>query len=185
MEGLEIRESARARHLRISVFPDGRVVVTKPARVGMRAVEKWVREKEAWIEKAREAFRKRKNSGKREEGIELPRLRRGTRGYKEAVEAARALARERLQYFNALYEFPYGTLSIRNQKTRWGSCSAAGNLSFNYRIAHLPPDLADYLIVHELCHVREHNHSARFWAQVARTILDYKNKRCELHRYRY
>ncbi|MDB5245165.1 MAG: putative metal-dependent hydrolase [Parcubacteria group bacterium] len=183
----EIVESSRAKSLRIVIHPDGRVVVTKPARMGMRAVEKWIAGKEAWIEDMRAKFQKSSESFEKKHGkpIELQKLRRGSKGYKEAVESARALARGRLEHFNQTYGFTYGTISIRNQKTRWGSCSARGNLSFNYRITLIPPELADYLVVHELCHTKEHNHSVRFWAQVARTIPDYQKKRNELHRYRF
>jgi len=183
----ELKESARARHLRITVHPDGRVVVTKPRRVSAAVAERFLAERREWVEKAREAFRKRMER-ERKVGIErilLPKPRRGSKAYKEAVEKARALAKARLTHFNAAYGFRHGTISIRNQKTRWGSCSAAGNLSFNYRIAFLPPRLADYVIVHELCHVKEHNHSERFWSEVARSVPEYKALRKELReRYR-
>jgi predicted metal-dependent hydrolase len=183
----EIVESTRAKNLRIAVHPDGRVVVTKPARMPMRAVEKWVTAREAWVEDIRAKFQKSSERFEKKHGtpIELPKLRRGSAGYKEAVQNARALARGRLAHFNRTYDFTCGSISIRNQKTRWGSCSARGSLSFNYRIALIPPELADYLVVHELCHTKEHNHSVRFWAQVARTIPDYAQKRNELHRYRF
>ncbi len=183
----ELQESTRSKHLRIVVHPDGRVVVTKPARMNMRAVEKWVEAREVWVEETRDKFRKHSERFEKKHGtpIELPKLRRGSAAYVEAVKNARALARGRLEHFNRIYSFTYTSISIRNQMTRWGSCSARGNLSFNYRIALIPSELADYLIVHELCHTKEHNHSARFWAQVARTIPDYKEKRNELHRYRF
>jgi len=76
-------------------------------------------------------------------------------------------------------------VSIRKQRTRWGSASTTGNLSFNYRIAFLPAHLADYIIVHELCHLIEHNHSAKFWAQMARVLPDYARLRKELRSYRF
>ena len=77
-------------------------------------------------------------------------------------------------------------MSIRKQKSRWGSASKrSGNLNFNYRIAFLPPALADLLVVHELCHLIEANHSKRFWAQVSRAIPEYQALRRELRRYRF
>src|SRR3989339_1317391 len=85
-------------------------------------------------------------------------------------EYARAFVHNRLQVLNQHYRFDYKRVSIRNQKTRWGSCSKRGNLNFNYRIVSLPIHLADYVIVHELCHLEEFNHSQNFWNLVARAI---------------
>lgn len=106
--------------------------------------------------------------------------RRSRREYVKYKEAARALALARLAYFNQLYGFSFGRLAIRNQKTRWGSCSKKGNLNFSYRIALLPPELADYIIVHELCHLGEFNHSPRFWALVERACPEHRALRKQL-----
>ena len=93
--------------------------------------------------------------------------------YRAHKERARALVHERLAYWSAHYECSYGRVAIRDQRTRWGSCSSKQNLNFNYRIVFLPPHLADYIIVHELCHLLELNHSERFWAHVARACPEY------------
>lgn len=100
--------------------------------------------------------------------------------------AALDLVTLRLAHFNSIYRdqfgftFIYKKIVIRNQSSRWGSCSRKGNLNFNYRIALLPPDLADYIIVHELCHLGEFNHSQGFWDLVARTIPNWQILRTEL-----
>ncbi|HPY99327.1 MAG TPA: M48 family metallopeptidase, partial [bacterium] len=105
-------------------------------------------------------------------------FRRGGReDYLRNKEKARALVVPRLDYFNQFYNFKFRRLSIRDQRSRWGSCSRNGGLNFNYRLVFLPPNLADYLIVHELCHLGEFNHSPAFWKLVARTIPDYENRR--------
>lgn len=96
---------------------------------------------------------------------------------------ARILVHERLEYFNQYYQFSYNKVAIRNQKTRWGSCSSKGNLNFSVRILTLPKEAQDYLIVHELCHLKEFNHSARFWALVAQRIPDYKTIRSYMRTY--
>ncbi len=113
-------------------------------------------------------------------------MRRGTKPYKDTVEALRAVVHARLAYWSGVYGIRHGTVSIRKQKTRWGSCSRAGNLNFNYRLAFLTERVRDYVIVHELCHIKEHNHSPRFWALVARAFPDYAALRAQLRRgYRF
>lgn len=87
---------------------------------------------------------------------------------------------ERLNYFNQFYNLSYSKISVRNQKSRWGSCSSKSSLSFNYRLCLLPGELADYIIVHELCHLQEMNHSQDFWRLVAQSIPNYKQLKRQL-----
>jgi predicted metal-dependent hydrolase len=108
------------------------------------------------------------------------RVKRGTRSYLTHKEKARRLVNSRLRHFNQYYNFEYKRVSIKNQKTKWGSCSNKANLNFNYRIMFLPEELIDYIVVHELCHLKELNHSKRFWALVAQTMPDYKKHKKHL-----
>jgi predicted metal-dependent hydrolase len=103
--------------------------------------------------------------------------------FEKEKEAARVLVHTRLEFFNRHYGFVWGKVFIRNQQSRWGSCSSKGNLNFSFKIVRLPPELADYIIVHELCHLKEFNHSPRFWALVAETIPDYKTRKAALRAY--
>ena len=100
--------------------------------------------------------------------------------YKAHKEFARTLVHQKLTSFNLHYKFTYNKVAIRNQRSRWGSCSKRGNLNFHYRIVLLPEHLQDYLIVHELCHLEMFNHSKNFWALVAETIPDHAARRKEL-----
>lgn len=100
--------------------------------------------------------------------------------YVKDKEAARKLIHERLAYWNTFYNYSYGRVSIKDTKSRWGSCSKKGNLNFSYKLIHIPPDLADYVVVHELCHLGEFNHSQKFWNLIARTTPDYKERRNRL-----
>lgn len=106
----------------------------------------------------------------------------GRKGYLVHKESARELVMRKIAEWNALYGFTVGRVSIKNQTTRWGSCSSKGNLNFNYRIALLPEHLADYIIVHELCHLKEFNHSQKFWDLVGKAIPDYAVRREELRK---
>ncbi len=103
-----------------------------------------------------------------------------TKIYLKYKEDARRRVNDRLVHFNTVYGYSYGKVCIKNQKTRWGSCSSKRNLNFNYKIIFLPEHLVDYIIVHELCHLEEFNHGKRFWDLVARTIPHHELCRNEL-----
>ncbi len=103
-----------------------------------------------------------------------------TAHYLEHKERARVLIHERLVHWNMFYNCVYNKVAIRNQSTRWGSCSQKKNLNFNYRIALLPQELMDYVIVHELCHLIEFNHSPAFWACMARALPDHEERKATL-----
>lgn len=97
-------------------------------------------------------------------------------------EQAIRFVENRISYFNKFYNFEINRVAIKNASSRWGSCSSKGNLNFNYKIIYLRPVLADYLIVHELCHLGELNHSKRFWSLVRKTIPEYVKINKELRR---
>lgn len=108
---------------------------------------------------------------------------RGRRShYLRHKEAARAIVRARIAHYVACGEAAPKAVRIRNVRSRWGSCSQKGNLNFHYKIAFLPPHLVDYVVVHELCHLREFNHSVRFWALVEARLPDWKLRKRELMR---
>jgi predicted metal-dependent hydrolase len=100
--------------------------------------------------------------------------------FKIHKEFARNTILSRLAYWNQFYEYEYNRVAIRNQSSRWGSCSAKKNLNFNYRLIFLPQHLMDYVIVHELCHLKHFNHGKEFWMHVGETILEYEERRQEL-----
>lgn len=156
----------RQKYMRLTVNADATLTVTAPKWVRVAEVEAFIRKQADWILKSLATFR--------EKGIFTGSSRSEYLRYKER---ARALAHHRLRHFNQHYGLAWKRISIRNQKTMWGSCSAEGNLNFNYKIALLPPELADYVIVHELCHLKEMNHSKAFWDLVAETIPDHRIRR--------
>lgn len=103
-----------------------------------------------------------------------------TKHYVAHKEEAREFVLERLAHFNQHYNVKWNRVAIRNQRRCWGSCSAKGNLNFNYKIQYLPAELADYIIVHELCHLVHLHHGQTFWDLVAEKIPDYKARLLEL-----
>lgn len=109
-----------------------------------------------------------------------PRLTR--RHYLKHKEDARILAHARLEHFNLHYGFSYNRVSIKDTKGRWGSCSSKKNLNFSYKILFLSPEERDYVIVHELCHLKEMNHGSEFWRLVAETVPDWQKHRASIKR---
>jgi predicted metal-dependent hydrolase len=98
-------------------------------------------------------------------------------------ECARTLILERVAYWCGLIPVTPSRIAVKDQRSRWGSCSTKGNLNFNYRLAFLPLELVDYVIVHELTHLLEFNHSSRFWEKVGAIIPDYKARMKTIHTY--
>lgn len=104
----------------------------------------------------------------------------GRREYKKLKERARFLIHAYLTRINQVYSFSFNRVCVKNHKSRWGSCSKKRNLNFNYKIVHLPAELAEYIVAHELCHLQELNHSRNFWDLVAKAVPDYKERRRKL-----
>ena len=165
-----LKKVRKSRHMRVLVHSDGRVVVTAPYYATYNSMERFLLSRKDWVMRALSKFSDRKSV--------LPGG--GVNHYKKHKEKAREFVLNRLEYFNQFYNFKYHRVAIRNQKTRWGSCSKKGNLNFNYKIIFLEQNQADYIIVHELCHLKELNHSKRFWDLVSRAVMDYKNVRKSL-----
>ena len=166
-----IKKSSKARNLRISICLDKGLEVTLPFFATQKNAEKFIREKASWIlQKLREV--------KSDKNIILPKV-KAQEFYKYKMQATK-LVNSKLEQYNQFYNFDYNRVCIRDQKTRWGSCSSQKNLNFNFKIAFLKDRLADYIVVHELCHLKEMNHSRSFWDLVSKTIPDHKISRSEL-----
>jgi len=140
--------------------------------VPLFALEKYLKEKADWILEKSEYFK----------GLKLPGPEENHLNYLQAKQQAKLYISDKVSHFNKLYNFSYNRITIKNQRTCWGSCSKKANLNFNWKIINLPETLADLIIVHELCHLKEFNHSQRFWDLVAIAIPDYKIRRLELKR---
>jgi hypothetical protein len=163
-----------AKKVRISLKRGGEIAVIRPKFVDERIVTGFMLAQAGWIVKKIDYLKNIKT---------VPVLKAGRKEYLKYRKAAKMLVREKVEGFNNFYKFKVGTVSVRNQKTRWGSCSRSGNLNFNFRIVYLPDYLVDYIVVHELCHLGELNHSKKFWDLVSLSFPDYRIKRKELRKY--
>lgn len=168
-----LKINKRSKSIRLSVHPQGRVLVSIPRFVPEFLVNKFISSKADWIIEKLEKFSKIKP-------IKLKSKKEQKEEYIKYKDIAYQIAESRLKHFNKFYNFKWHNITIRNQKTRWGSCSKKGNLNFNYKIALLDKTQADYIIVHELCHLKEFNHSSRFWDLVSVAVPDYKKIRHSL-----
>jgi predicted metal-dependent hydrolase len=191
-----IRRSARARRIRLTVHAGGEVILTVPARVRWMTraaidarAERFVRDHAEWLIRKIDyvARRSAARANENNSGVSVPRFDLlSPADYVRHKDRALAVVRKKVARFAAPEEHsplrgvPHGTIAVRNQKTCWGSCSRKGNLSFNVRMLFLPEPVQDYIVVHELCHLLEFNHSPRFWALVAQVIPDYVERRREL-----
>lgn len=145
--------------LAIQIKPNNEIVVRAPRWLGEKEIHKFVISKENWIRKHLE-----------EDAINY---RLSTEDLKNLKKAALKVIPQRVQYYASIIGVTYGRVTIRSQKTRWGSCSAEGNLNFNCLLMMTPPEVLDSVVVHELCHRKQMNHSKRFYDEVYRVFPDY------------
>lgn len=168
-----VKNSKGAKNIRISIDENGKLVITKPFFY-LISVNSILKSKANWILNKLEHFKSFKGKiyiSNKEDYLK----------YKDEVYE---LILNRLEYFNKVYNYKYNNIRIKNQKSRWGSCSSKKNLNFNYKILFLKKYMQDYIIIHELCHLKEMNHSKRFWNLVNKTISNYLSIRKELKDYK-
>ena len=150
----------------LEIRPDGSVLVRAPRKLSDRAIREFVDSKAGWL---RDKLQKYENRPA------LPRL---TAGELDSLKKqAKDDLAARVARLAPLMGVSYGRITIRAQHSRWGSCSKAGNLNFNCLLMLTPPEVREYVVIHELCHRKEMNHSARFWAEVERVCPDFRTCR--------
>jgi predicted metal-dependent hydrolase len=167
-----VKTSKKAKRLRIVVNCDANVSVVTPQGFDIHKIDGFVAQKAEWIRKKILFFKSRTKIDNTKDFAQT--------GYYSCNARAKKLVKNRVDHFNKLYNLEFNRISIKKQSTKWGSCSGKKNLNFNYKILFLPSHLADYLVVHELCHLKEMNHSHKFWKLVEKTIPDYKKRKKEL-----
>ena len=161
--------------LAIEVTSDLMVIVRAPRRMPVSDINRFIGEKADWIDASLSKMKKRqmesRESGKRPlSDMEIKLL----------SDKAKRIIPPKVHRYAALMGVTYGRITIRFQKSRWGSCSGKGNLNFNCLLMKAPDEVIDYVVVHELCHRKQMNHSPRFWAEVERILPDYKERRAWL-----
>lgn len=156
--------------LALEITADAKLRVRAPYQTTDLFIEHFIREKQDWIDTHLQAARQKQQSRPLAPALSPEQIRL-------LADQASSYIPERVSFYAVRMGVTYGRITIRNQKTRWGSCSSKGNLNFNCLLMLAPPDVIDYVVVHELCHRKEMNHSARFWTEVGQILPDYKKQR--------
>lgn len=161
---------SRRKTIAIEIHPDLSIRVRAPLRMPQYRIMEFLEEKEHWIDLHLEKMRQRQESN----ADQMSRTSLSEEEIKQLTELAKEVIPQRVAFFARQMDVTYGRITIRNQKTRWGSCSQAGNLNFNCRLMTMPPEVLDYVVVHELCHRKQMNHSRAFWEEVEKVLPDYR-----------
>jgi hypothetical protein len=163
---MEVRVIRSDRRTFSAEIKNGNLLVRAPRKASDKDIKSFLDKNRNWIEthlaKSLEAQKAAEGNKLTEEDI------------RELADMARKVIPERVEHYAPLVGVSYGKITIRNQRTRWGSCSSKGNLNFNCLLMLTPPEVIDSVIVHELCHRKEMNHSERFYAEVLRVFPDYR-----------
>ena len=152
----------------LEIKPDGSLVVRAPRRLPEREIRNFLQEKSAWIERTLAKVKEANRAG--EEAPLSP------EDIRARADRALEVIPPRVNSFASQMRVTYGRITIRNQTGRWGSCSSVGNLNFNCLLMLAPEEVTDYVIVHELAHRKQMNHSAAFWNEVAAVLPDYRER---------
>lgn len=164
--------SLRAKRLRITIKPDQTIKVTIPKGVPLTTAKKFLHSKIPWAKKALNKLQKLQQNNAQTTLSPINKTR------------AKTTLTTRLNYLAQEHGFKYNKLFIRNQKTKWGTCSSKNNISLNMNLIRLPQELQDYVILHELVHTQHKNHSKKFWAEMDKFVGDSKKLRKRMREYR-
>ena len=159
---------SRRKTAAIQISRDGKVTVRAPYGCPRSFIDSFLHSREDWILRHLEEIRRHPPKERPALSVEKRRL---------YVETARSVFTQKAAYYARIMGVTYGRISIREQKTRWGSCSSAGNLNFNWRLIFAPESVLDYVVVHELAHRKEMNHSRAFYDIVESILPDYRISR--------
>jgi predicted metal-dependent hydrolase len=149
---------------------DNKVIVRAPFYATDRDIETFLKKNEKWFEKHIAACREREKEKENIKKLSQEQI-------AALYDRARLILPQRAEYYAKLIGVKYGRITVRMQKTRWGSCSAKRNLNFNCLLMLAPPEVVDSVVVHELCHLKEMNHSKKFYAEVMRFFPSYDRQR--------
>ncbi len=165
------------RTISMEVRPDGKLTIRVPKRMTYKEIETFIESKSQWIE----------NALAKTSNIDQNVIPYTEEEISSFVELAKKIIPDRVKYFAEIIGVEYNNITIRNAKTRWGSCSSKRNLNFSCLLTQMSPEILDSVVVHELCHIKEMNHSKKFYAEIYKVMPDYDNydKWLKVNGYKY
>lgn len=165
---------SKRKTIAIVINKDGEVTIRAPKiRIfNKQEIENFVKSKESWIIKNLDKINKNKKIQRKKiiDGLSKKEL-------EIKKEEARKIISEKIYSFAKSYNFKFLKLRLSTAKTRWGSCSTTGTISINWHLIFAPEEVLNYVLIHELCHTKHHNHSKYFWNEVEKIIPNYKENR--------
>lgn len=168
---------SKRKTLALYVRQDGRIEVRAPLRTSKAYIDGFVEKKQDWIQSIQEKLSIRQAA---KNVIQLT-----AKEASEVKRQAKECLQQKCQYFSQEMGLRHGTVKINSAKTRWGSCNRKGDINFTYRLLFAPEELIDYVVVHELAHIKEMNHSASFWSVVEQTMPDFRARRKKLKEFQH
>lgn len=169
---VELRRSDR-RTLSVTVTDKGELLVKAPLAMSEERIRRFLNQKRFWIYK----------QAKHQMDSMEKRVNRSEEEVRRLKEQARITLTARTDYYAEILQVKYQKIRIGSQKTRWGSCSSRGTISYNWHLVLMPEIILDYVVVHELCHLIEMNHSPQFWSRVENVLPDYRDRRAWLKKH--
>lgn len=169
MENIKIIKSKR-RTISLQIKPDESLELKAPMQMKDAQIKDFLHQKSDWIKKNVQAVKERQQQMSQIKPLTIEEIH-------ELADQALEVIPKRVAYFAEIVGVTYGRITIRNQKSRWGSCSSKGSLNFNCLLMLMLTEVQDYVVVHELCHRKEMNHSPKFWAEVRKVLPDYENQK--------
>ena len=163
----DLKRSKR-KTISVEISREAKIIVRAPLKMKKGEIDEFLNSKSEWIDKHLRSMK---------EKLAHSPCKLSEEEKRELKKNAKKVITPRVQYFACIMDVSYDRISIRFQQTRFGSCSTKSNLNFNAVVALMPSDILDYVIVHELAHLKQMNHSPAFWSEVEKVIPDYKNKR--------
>lgn len=169
MKDIKITKSKR-KTISLQIKSDGSMELKVPLQTTNAQIQEFLNQKSDWINKHLRAVKERQQQMSQIKSLTMGEIR-------DLANQALEVIPKRVAYFAEIVGVAYGRITIRNQKSKWGSCSNKGNLNFNCLLMLMPTEVQDYIVVHELCHRKEMNHSPKFWAEVRKVLPDYEKQK--------